>query len=369
MKILTARIKSLGPLMLRGAGEFDPSARGVYSFATSLEFPRPSTFVGMILSSLSGSGALSYSVTNWRDLLELYKKILDKLGIEGVRGPYIYDTEQDKIYVPIRLFKGLSLVEYDQLRYYMFSYIKQELGVDILPMLFNNAGGKRELYVLKKVKDLLDCFKLDLKSIEKVGIELKDRVVKKDLIKREETMNEEKQYIYTAKYVAYPENAEIRFKLLITNDNRAKELMLRDGMAVKFGGEHRVSRLIIDDASDELDNMLQHAPREYALLLSPAPLKTMERDIEYIGELGAIGLGFSIAREKRKPMYPAVLEGSILRIRTDKKIDPNMLLKHGLYYVLGHINGEDKDEELETIGRLGYYSFIPLDAQGDDRGG
>lgn len=358
MKILTARIKPLEPVMFRGAGEFDPSARGVYSFATSLEFPRPSTFVGMLLSILSDPQALSFSGTKWEDLLELYKNNLDQLGIEGVRGPYIYDTKRDKIYVPIRLFKGLSLVEYDQLLYHIFSYTRRKLGNDILSILFNNDGGKRDLYILKKVKDLLDPFRLNLKSIEKIGIGLRDRVAG---VEDAKTMEEKKQYIYTAKYVVYPENVEIRFKLPISDDNHAEKLMHRDGIAIKFGGEHRVSRLIIDDSSDKLDTMLQQVPSKYALLLSPAPLKTVEEDIKYIGELGVIGLGFSIARRRRKPIYPAVLEGSILRIRTDKKeIDSNMLLKYGLYYLLGHINGEHQDKELEIIGRLGYYSFIPL---------
>ncbi len=53
MYTVTIGLKPLEPLMLRSSGEFDPSSRGVFAYASSLLLPRPSTFAGLLCSLIS----------------------------------------------------------------------------------------------------------------------------------------------------------------------------------------------------------------------------------------------------------------------------------------------------------------------------
>ncbi len=349
MSTLTLKIKPLEPLMLRQAGEFDPSTRGVYSYASSLAIPRPSTITGMIITHLAHlsqqAASICGNIDSWRKLLELYEQALDALGIYAIRGPYIYDTCRGDIYVPLRLSGEAKLVNYNRI----YRYLLRVHG-DLLAPIFEGKSDPSHILLLKQVEEKLSKdHSLEVKEIWRTGVKLR----------RSEAMKTaEEGYLYTAKYIAYPESVEVRFKLIVSEES---PLLGRNVESpVKLGGEHRVAKIAISPEHDVVDKLLSYEdpPKNfYVLLLSPMPLRKIGK-VEYVGCLDVIGLGFSIARTRRKPIYKAILEGSILRIiKQDKhsKHSLNEVFRLGLHRVLGV-----EDEELGILARIGYSSFIPL---------
>ena len=122
MKLLTIKLKPLEPLMLRGAGEFDPSSRGVYTYASSLTLPRPGTFIGMLLSALIPVEKQVHksclNADGWESLFEgCYDKLLNDVGIEAVRGPFM--IKSSTVYIPLMLGKKTFLVDYNQVRFFI----------------------------------------------------------------------------------------------------------------------------------------------------------------------------------------------------------------------------------------------------------
>ena len=346
--IITVGIKPLEPLMFRGSGELDPSSRGVYSHALSLIIPRPSTITGALITYLLTQrpqlAKYCTSISSFTDLLECYRRVLEEFGIYAVRGPYFYSSRKDVIYIPIILGDETLLVEYDQLRYYFL----QEHG-DILRFFFEKNANEEFLLKFKHIEKELKANKLSLlqDKLFRTGIMLSDRT-------EYASKTTVEGCIYTVRYITYPFDIELRFKLIISNSSPLldKELCT----ALKLGGDHRVAKFSLDcKCKDKVDGLLKlsSASTKYYLLLSPLPIKEYI-DVKYIGILDVIGLGFSIAKSRRKPLYPALLEGSIVKISTDKYCLED-LLKRGLYGLLGV-----KDEEFEALARIGYASFIPL---------
>ena len=82
----------------------------------------------------------------------------------------------------------------------------------------------------------------------------------------------------------------------------------------------------------------------YAINYKGAVLKLV------MGRIGVKGLGFAIAEGARKPLYPAVFEGSIMYVENCQDVE-----KLGLY---GCLDSLDPVEEL--LGKIGFGSFYPL---------
>jgi CRISPR-associated protein Cmr3 len=354
MEVKTLRIKPLGPLLFRGPGEFDPSSRGVYSCASSLLMPRPSTIVGTLITHLlieDSYTKLIYvnSVNSFGKLLECYGDALDDLGIIALRGPYLYNTRKNVAYVPIRLGARLELVEYDVLRSFLTkdlldAFLEKHLDSDLLIKVEHCM---RELTA--------DEHKPPLSKLLKTGIMLCDRIKPASRTSRE-------GYIYTAEQIAYHRyvegmELELRLKLVLSSDSPLNRLQLNK--VVKIGGENKVANIHVDpEYKDEFDEMFSKIDShiEYYLLLSPAPLKTvhdyLRGAIAHIGFIDTIGLGFSIARRIRKPIISALLEGSIVKASGEYF---EGILRSGLYELL---NIDDK--ELEVLARIGYATVIPI---------
>lgn len=348
MQLLTLRLKPLEPLMLRGAGEFDPSSRGVYSYASSLILPRPSTMVGVLVSALQGGGASAcVSASSWEGMLkECYTRVFDKCGIEALRGPYI--VRRGTVYAPVLIEGRLALVDYEQVKHFLL----EEYG-DVLDQLFSRSEpAKRVVAAMKLAERDLQGWAIALERISLTGIHLKSR-------KGGGGKVIEEGYIYTARLVPYLPDTEIVFYLLVRDPERVASRLR--GNAVKFGGEGRVVRIEVEHFSEgpeALSNYMGLGGAKYAILVSPMPLIGGSPNLTYIGRRAAIGLGFSLAKQRRKPVLPCIAEGSIVRIDGyAKEVSWGDVLRYGLYGV-APLTGED--ERLRHLGRLGYASFLSM---------
>ncbi|MEM4563666.1 MAG: type III-B CRISPR module-associated Cmr3 family protein, partial [Thermofilum sp.] len=82
VSVYQVRVKPLEPLMLRGPGEFDPSARGVSASAVSQAFLAPSTVAGLLTSLLLQQPVKP--VSSWMCYVERMLNLLNGLGIKWI---------------------------------------------------------------------------------------------------------------------------------------------------------------------------------------------------------------------------------------------------------------------------------------------
>ena len=353
MRFVTIKLKPLEPLMLRGSGEFDPSSRGVYSYASSVTLPRPSTILGALVSVLLARGehiVYCLNVDGWKDLLEkCYIEIFNRFGVAAIRGPYI--IKYNKLFVPLMLRKKMWLLDYYQAKYLLF----EAYGDVIEKFFFKNATEvEKTVAILRLIEGDIEKYLVKYlvkpSSISFTGIHLKSRGVGK-------TVRE--GYIYTANFVSYPIDVEIAFVLVLKNSSKILE-NLSDISAVKLGGEERVAKIQVEHSSrdDTVLNIIQSIEEaKYAILVSPMPLISSMKQIKFLGEYSTIGHGFSLAKKRRKPISPSIREGSIIKIDLDRhKISVEEAFLYGIYSVLGLSN----DNYYKFVGRIGYGSFIPL---------
>ncbi len=365
MDFLAIRLKPLEPLMLRGPGEFGLSSRGAYTYASSMILPRPSTMLGVLISTLLTSERYvseCMNIGSWGDLLKkCYIKVFNKLGIEALRGPYI--VKSDKFFVPIMLRKKLLLLDYNQAGYLLLS----EYG-DVLEKLLSedNAEYERTVAILRLVEEKIRAYFKDFAIrphyISFTGVHLKTREVEGTTHVGKIT---KEGYIYTATYVSYFTDTEIIFLLMLKNSSEALGY-LRSRGAVKFGGESRIAEMIVEHPDENsaartlLSTLSKIAEARYAILTSPMPLVSDNSRVPLViwGERTTLGYGFSVAKKRRKPISTSISEGSILRIDASEEISEHEeALIYGLYSAPGLIN---ENKYYRYIGRLGYASFIPL---------
>jgi CRISPR-associated protein Cmr3 len=350
------KLRPLESLMLRGPGEFDPSSRGVYTYAVSLATPRPSTFFGALLSAFMPEERQvpesCLSVNSWRSLLDnCYLKLLDSLGIEAIRGPFV--VREDKLFIPLLLRKRLLLVDYRQARYYLLKKYD-----NVLEQYFTGSSdvNRLKLYAAMKLIDQdiekleKNMYLVEPQSVELTGVHLRSR---------EATKTVREGYMYTAKYTAYPQHTEMVFIVALRKE--ADKLKALSGKAVKFGGEGRTARLVVSDRINEpvVTSMLTNNNEfKYAVLISPTPLDYSDYSkikAELIGKYATFGLGFSVAKRRRKPITPCLCEGSIVKVNKAEK-DRLSTLHYGLYSLLSVTR-----DYYKSMGRLGFASFVPLD--------
>ena len=348
-EILTLRIKPLEPLMLRRSGEFDPSSRGVYTYAHSLPVPMPSTVIGMLISLLAPyTGIDVRNVSSWSNLLNLYSRVLKSLGIAIIKGPYIYHEAVGDLYTPLRIGKELMLVSYTLIAS-LFNYA----GSTITRAL-NEGFEKLSTDELQKLVDLPEEVKKyaeEVKALEiyeswRVGIALVTRSGSGAKTVRE-------GYIYTAIFTSLPIDAEVRFKIVAERSDWADRLP----KVATLGGEQRVVRLEVSRDRDRFDEAVESAAQNsspaLAVLLSPMPLPE-NVSLRYLGLEDVIGLGFSLAKQRRKPLYRSLLEGSILLLQNAltgwRDLD--------VYRLTGLCNAVCN--EFKILSSIGYASFIPI---------
>jgi len=333
-------IKPLEPLMLRGPGEFDPSARGIATLARSVGWPSPSTFTGALVSELLSGKAVGPPAPNWDAFIDKYANLLREAGVEWVRGPYVQDCArvQDVHYVPLTLDgKTFYIIDSNNLEYF-FKYLEKSYEE------FKKA-------IAEKVREAAS--QVQVAPSERTGIALKVRSEGVKVVRE--------GFLYTETFTALRQEACYVVEAEFSRDVRD----LR-GRAVKLGGEGRIARLLIDE-NVHLVNMLKGFSGGYALMLSPflmveppnvrvaasGKVRVSYRGVELevvIGRVGMKGLGFAVAESKRKPLLSAILEGAIVHVEDCRRAH-----ELGLYGCFNHLSREE-----ELFARMGFGSLYPL---------
>jgi CRISPR-associated protein Cmr3 len=334
------KVKPLEPLMLRGPGEFDPSARGVAASARSLGWPSPSTFTGTLISELLSGKAVSLPAHSWDDFIDKYTHLLhkDKAGVEWVRGPYLWD--ETSAYVPLTLDgKTFYVIDLNDLEYYLSNYLRESYES------FRRA-------VEERIREIHHG-QAHVVYAERTGVALR---VRNDGIKAVR-----EGFLYTETFTALRSDKCYAFEVEFS-----REVGDLGGRAVKFGGEGRVAKLLVD-REVRLTEELKEFTGGYAVLLSPflmveppstrvnagggAQIRYKEVELEVVmGRIGVRGLGFAVAENRRKPLLTAIMEGAIVRVENCENAH-----KLGLY---GCISKPGREEEL--LAKMGFGSFYPL---------
>ena len=289
-------------MFFRGPGEFDPSSRGVYSMGRSFILPTPSTIAG-VFATLFGS---NFSPS--QDWLSEYRNTLGNITI---RGPFVQIINKDKsknsdIYLDFSLRN--KLISYNALEDYA-NKIKRIITE-------NNYAVKEK--ILDELDEELKNKAISPKLQERIGIGLK---VRKDNIKVVE-----ESLIYSVQYVDYSFGdylmTEIYYEII--GDSNIKV----GSYNAKLGGEGRVCQLIIEE--DDIEKLLKIDEKANVLYVTSPILYDTGKDIleiikselsseiEVYGKVTLLGAGYSLLNKKRKPIYQALIPGSLIFLSTEK---------------------------------------------------
>ena len=289
-------------MFFRGPGEFDPSSRGVYSMGRSFILPTPSTIAG-VFATLFGS---NFSPS--QDWLSEYRNTLGNITI---RGPFVQIINKDKsknsdIYLDFSLRN--KLISYNALEDYA-NKIKRIITE-------NNYAVKEK--ILDELDEELKNKAISPKLQERIGIGLK---VRKDNIKVVE-----ESLIYSVQYVDYSFGdylmTEIYYEIIGDSDIKV------GSYNAKLGGEGRVCQLIIEE--DDIEKLLKIDEKANVLYVASPVLYDTGKDIleiikselsseiEVYGKVTLLGAGYSLLNKKRKPIYQALIPGSLIFLSTEK---------------------------------------------------
>ena len=299
---MLAKFRILGSMFFRGPGEFDPSSRGVYSMGRSFILPTPSTIAG-VFATLFGS---NFSPS--QDWLSEYRNTLGNITI---RGPFVQIINKDKsknsdIYLDFSLRN--KLISYNALEDYA-NKIKRIITE-------NNYAVKEK--ILDELDEELKNKAISPKLQERIGIGLK---VRKDNIKVVE-----ESLIYSVQYVDYSFGdylmTEIYYEIIGDSDIKV------GSYNAKLGGEGRVCQLIIEE--DDIEKLLKIDEKANVLYVTSPILYDTGKDIleiikselsseiEVYGKVTLLGAGYSLLNKKRKPIYQALIPGSLIFLSTEK---------------------------------------------------
>lgn len=312
---LTLAFRIMEPMMFRGPGEFDPFVRGTYSRGDTFMMPSPSTIAGTLATYCISK--LNRPIPQGCDWIERYCAVL---------GPDV------KMRGPLITIGGKLMAEDRTLNTF--------LGLDQIKEKCE-ALYKRLTFEPKSIRELEDYlrmepFKPEVPStgkIDRTGVMLMQR--HPDEKKSGKTTKE--GFLYGAEYVDYSQiigeglQAEI---LAEVRGSIVEELAPTHGAPVKFGGESRIALLSFQRESrltDEAEKLwLGRGSHEGILalyIISPALFKggrpIREEVEEWVSMLGyrfcgisgeseALGAGFDLFSNRRKPIYSSLKPGSII---------------------------------------------------------
>jgi len=330
---MVVRFKIFQAMMFRRAGEFDPSSRGVYSRASSFIVPTPSTLAGALASLY----AFSYSkAEGW---VEEYKMALDNPMFKGpflkVNNLWYFDCSLEQL-----LISQHNLYEYIQ---NISEIMKARNSREIRKL------NERKEELVKKIRSK-NIFKMQ----ERIGIGLKVRE------NDSKTVDEEKGKIYNAEYIEYGDfknkNNVVEIYLDVINPGN-----LRVGRYyIRLGGEGRVVELTVDESKMSMIEELKisdyantlyvasHLLYETGKSIKDAIEIEIGQNVEIYGNVDIVGVGYSLARERRKPIYQALVPGSVIFINE------------------GKVNSREIYEKGLGIGKeIGYGTIIPVELKGN----
>jgi CRISPR-associated protein Cmr3 len=313
-----ALFRVLEPYLFRGPGEFDPSTRGVYSFAHSLLAPSPSTIAGAIATTFG------YIDTSYMEWDSAYSTVLRGAKLRGpyLRRGFTYYVENrvDGVFLMLDDIPRYSDIKRKQLYGEMREKLKEgefiKRGFIPRKLTFTGIGLKTRTEEMKKVAD-------DVKGL-----------------------------IYTANFMDYISGRDANVETTIEFDIISEKMEIGKHV-VRLGGEGRLSLLEIL----EVDRYICEIPEKANLLYVLSPI-LYETGIEFVGKLKEdlreagdikvygkieiLGAGYSEVRKKRKPIYQALIPGSIIVL--EKSVDGRRIYEEGI-----------------GIGReLGFGSVIPI---------
>lgn len=318
---LSLAFRIIEPIMFRGPGEFDPSARGAQSRASSFDIPSPSTIAGAIATYTLSSGVSNvknFEIQDWAE------QSLDVLGTNiRIKGPLI--LSEGEIMVEDRIGGGfLNLNEVKE----KCNEIHKNLNykVDSLDKLDNimSFGKLKSKPAYKSVKH------------ERVGVGL---VTRSKSIK---IANEELGLLYSVQYVDYlnkdkktpSEIEEVAVEIIADIKNNTK-ITPANHKPIKLGGEGRIVILNVSKTAiilEKIRKLLWKENTEYkghlaCYLATPALFKGNKTIDKYIsdwveklkskliglyGETDILGAGFSMFHQRRKPIYSSLKPGSVI---------------------------------------------------------
>jgi CRISPR-associated protein Cmr3 len=298
-----AAFKILEPYLFRGSGEFDPSTRGVYSSAYSLLVPSPSTAAGAIAT------VFEYIDTRSLGWDSAYSIVLRGARL---RGPYL---RRGSLYYVENRIDGVFL------------------RLEDVPSYSNMK--KKQLY--GEIDERLEEEEKKLarrgfvpKKLTFVGIGLRTRIDMRKIA------DEEGGLIYTVNFIDYNRDSEIdtaiEFDIISEKMEIGKHI-------VRLGGERRASLLEIS----KVDSCICRIPEDVNLLYVLSPVlyetgieftKRLREELREVGEvrvygrIETLGAGYSEIRRKRKPIYQALLPGSVISL--EKSIKGRKIYEEGI---------------------------------------
>nr|MDO8080275.1 type III-B CRISPR module-associated Cmr3 family protein [Candidatus Freyarchaeota archaeon] len=347
---LSLAFRIIEPMMFRGPGEFDPSARGAQSHASSLDIPSPSTIAGAIATHTLNIGASKVKNFQIQDWVE---QSLDVLGSNiRIKGPLI--LSKGEIMVDDRVGGGfLKLNEVKEKCTKIYG--KLNYKVDSLDKLYDIMSfGKKSKPAYKSIKN------------ERVGVGLVQRS------KSIKMANEELGLLYSAQYIDYPKKEEKTINAMevaieiIGDVKNTTKLTPTNNKPTKLGGEGRVALLNVSKTAIILEEIrktlwnekTKHKGHLACYLATPALFKGNKTVDKYInewaeklnstlvanyGETDILGAGFSIYHQKRKPIYSSLKAGSVIFLEGSFNLDE-------LYW----------ESDLGEASRLGYGTLLPV---------
>jgi CRISPR-associated protein Cmr3 len=306
-------------MMFRGPGEFDPSARGVQSYASSFDMPSPSTIAGAVATYILNtniSNVKKFGIPNW------VEQCISVLGSDTIiRGPLI--LFEDEIMVEDRIGGCfLSLNEAKE----KCEKIKKNL--------------EYKVDSLAKLDDIMSFGKIETKSAhksakhERIGVGLTTRS------KSIKIADEDLGLLFNAVYTDYlhkdmkkpNELREAAIEIIIEVKN-AK--ITPNHKPIKLGGEGRIvllssskTAVISEKIRKTLWNEKENHNGNLACYLATPALfkggKTIDKQVSewaeglkskltaIYGETDILGAGFSLYHQKRKPIYSSLKPGSVI---------------------------------------------------------
>jgi CRISPR-associated protein Cmr3 len=317
-----ALFRPLEPYLFRGPGEFDPSTRGVYSSAYSFLAPSPSTIAGAIATTFE---YMDTSSVEWDCA---YSRVLKGAKL---RGPYL--KRRSTYYVENKI-NGVFL-RLDDIPSYSDMREKQLCG---------------EMGEEQKEKEFIKRGFIP-KKLTFTGIGLKARTEEMRKI-----ADEERGLIYTASFIDYLSGKDVNdadVETTIEFDVISEKIEIGK-YVVRLGGEGRTSLLEIL----KVDSCICRIPERTNILYVLSPIlyetgaefvkKLKEElwkagDIKIYGKIEILGAGYSEVRKKRKPIYQALLPGSVISL--ERSVEGRRIYEEGI--------GVGKE--------LGFGSVIPVE--------
>lgn len=285
-------IKPVEPMFFRWSGEYSPNFSGPMNKGVSEPLPLMSTIVGALYKAVKGIKFLTPDKE-----LEEFKNELGELW-----GPVIYVKGKRK--------EGGKKGEYLLVHNYPGRLLVLRLESEVVVNKVDKESNGR----IKKEIDVITP-----KQVSKIG-------VGRDLTKRSAMDH----LLYSSQFVDFYATIKSEFEE-VENWGIYVDTKVEYEGVLELGGEGRLAKV------QKFNLSIPKGEEELSVLLSPALLTGVSggwlvvddilnekvenytlRDILYRAKLGVIGIGFNTSVKARRPLYPAIMPGSILKVRERK---------------------------------------------------